>query len=196
MTFHIAVYALFALSIVVWGLFEFGLLARDLLRGMGGTAKDGRTRLIFIVGTIAAVLVAIALAPLATPGSPLRLPGDPWIAAAGLPVVWAGLVIRFWAVRELGHAFRTTVEVHDGQDVVDTGPYRLVRHPSYTGLLLIAAGFGLGGGNWPGLALCVVLPALATLRRIRVEENEMIEVLGEPYRDYVTRTKRLFPGVW
>jgi protein-S-isoprenylcysteine O-methyltransferase Ste14 len=105
-------------------------------------------------------------------------------------------VIRFWAVRELGHAFRTTVEVHDGQDVVDTGPYRLVRHPSYTGLLLIAAGFGLGGGNWPGLALCVVLPALATLRRIRVEENEMIEVLGEPYRDYVTRTKRLFPGVW
>ena len=71
-----------------------------------------------------------------------------------------------------------------------------MRHPSYTGLLLILAGFGLGLGNWLPLVICVALPLPALLRRIQVEEAELTRVLGEPYRAYQTRTKRLIPGVW
>jgi protein-S-isoprenylcysteine O-methyltransferase Ste14 len=80
--------------------------------------------------------------------------------------------------------------------VVSTGPYRWVRHPSYTGLLLIVIGFGVGVGNWLALAICVVVPVPGMLRRIQVEEAELARVLGDPYRRYQTETKRLIPGLW
>jgi protein-S-isoprenylcysteine O-methyltransferase Ste14 len=110
--------------------------------------------------------------------------------------MWLGLAIRVWAVAALGRAFRTTVEVDPDQAVVTSGPYRWVRHPSYTGLLLIVAGVGLAAGNWLALAGCVALPLPAVVRRIRVEEAELSRVLGEPYRAYARRTKRLIPGLW
>ena len=115
---------------------------------------------------------------------------------AGLIVMWSGLAIRVWAIAALGRAFRTTVEVDPGQTVVSTGPYRWVRHPSYSGLLLIVTGFGLASGNWLTLIACVVLPLSALLRRINVEEAELTRVLGDRYRAYEAQTKRLVPGVW
>ena len=115
---------------------------------------------------------------------------------AGLIVMWLGLAIRVWAIAALGRAFRTTVEVDPGQAVVSTGPYRWVRHPSYSGLLLIVTGFGLGTGNWLALAICAVLPLPALLWRIHVEEAELTAVLGNRYRAYQADTKRLIPGLW
>jgi protein-S-isoprenylcysteine O-methyltransferase Ste14 len=67
----------------------------------------------------------------------------------------------------LGPAFRTTVEVEPGQVIVSNGPYRWVRHPAYTGLLLVVIGFGLALGNWLALAICVVVPLPALLRRLQ-----------------------------
>ena len=110
--------------------------------------------------------------------------------------MWLGLALRVWAVAALGRAFRTTVEVDAGQAVVSSGPYRWVRHPSYTGLLLIVAGCGLASGHWLALIVCVVLPLPALVRRIHVEEAEMVGVLGDPYGEYQRRTKRLIPGIW
>ena len=111
-------------------------------------------------------------------------------------MIWLGLAIRVWAIAALGRAFRTTVEVDPGQAVVSTGPYRWVRHPSYSGLLLIVSGFGLAAGNWLALAVCVVLPLPALVRRISVEEAELTLVLGDRYRAYQAHTKRLIPGLW
>jgi protein-S-isoprenylcysteine O-methyltransferase Ste14 len=187
---------LFGVSGAVWLVLETSLFVRDMVRGMGGTARDRGTRSLTLVLVLAAIAAADALASVAGPHSPLRIPGHPWIGLAGLIVVWAGLATRIWAVAELGHSFRTTVEVEAGQAVVSSGPYRLIRHPSYTGMLLISAGFGLGFHSWPGLALCVMLPLVSALRRIRVEEAELTSVLGEPYRAYSEHTKRLIPGMW
>jgi protein-S-isoprenylcysteine O-methyltransferase Ste14 len=100
-----------------------------------------------------------------------------------------------WAVAALGGAFRTTVEVDPGQAVVSRGPYRWARHPSYTGLLLMVAGFGLVAGSWLSLAAGVlVVPAF--VRRIHVEEAELERVLGDAYRSYEAGRARLIPGVW
>src|SRR5215216_7825468 len=89
---------------------------------------------------------------------------------------------------------------HTGHVVVDQvatrGPYRWVRHPSYTGLLLIALGFGLGVGNWLSLAICAVIPLVGLVPRIAVEEAELARVLGDPYRSYQKATRRLVPGLW
>jgi protein-S-isoprenylcysteine O-methyltransferase Ste14 len=156
------------------------------LQGKGGTVRDRGTRVLVAVTLGTAVGLAAAQAPL--------IPGT--YRTAGLIVMWLGLAIRVWAIAALGRAFRTTVEVEPGQAVVSTGPYRWIRHPSYTGLLLIVTGFGLGTGNWLVLAICAVLPLPALLWRIHVEEAELTAVLGDRYRAYQADTKRLIPGLW
>jgi protein-S-isoprenylcysteine O-methyltransferase Ste14 len=96
----------------------------------------------------------------------------------------------------LGASFRTTVEVDAGQPVVKRGPYRWVRHPSYTGVVVMMAGLALIDGTWLALAILLVVPTAVLIRRISVEEAVMTEVLGPAYTDYAAGTKRLVPGLW
>jgi protein-S-isoprenylcysteine O-methyltransferase Ste14 len=104
--------------------------------------------------------------------------------------------MRIWAVVVLGASFRLTVETHQGQKVVDKGPYRYVRHPAYSGLLLICVGYGLSLQNWLSLAFAVIFPAAALVYRIHIEEQYLISSIGEDYKRYQRRTKRLIPWVW
>src|SRR5256885_9896488 len=130
-----------------WALLELSLRVREGVQSKGGTARDRATRILIA----AAIGTAIVLAMVTAKAAPsLRMPGPH--RAAGLIVMWLGLAIRVWAIAALGRAFRTTVEVDPGQAIVSNGPYRWVRHPSYTGLLLIVAGLGLAVGNWLALA--------------------------------------------
>ena len=170
-----------------WALLELGLRVRERLQGRGGATRDRATRVLIA----AALGVAIALAVVTA--SP-RIGGV--YRVAGLLAMWLGLAIRIWAIATLGRAFRTTVEVDSGQDVISSGPYRWVRHPSYSGLVLIVTGCGLASGNRLALIVSAVLPLAALLWRIRVEEAELVGVLGDRYRAYQRDTKRLIPGVW
>ncbi len=179
------------LTLAGWAVLELGLRVRERLQGRGGAARDRATRVLIAVTLGATIALAAATASWATA---LRIAGP--YRVAGLIVMWVGLAIRFWAIAALGRAFRTTVEVDPGQTVVSTGPYRWVRHPSYSGLLLIVTGFGLGAGNWLALAICAALPLPALLWRIHVEEAELTAVLGDRYRAYQAHTKRLIPGLW
>ncbi len=176
-----------------WILFEVLLIVRDHRRGKGRADADRGTRILNGVLVVGSVVVAADLSGAVTA---LKVPGAVWFSLAGIIVVWLGLTLRLWAIASLGAAFRTTVEVDRDQRVVTAGPYRWVRHPSYTGMLIVTLGFGIALGNWLSLAICVVLPPIALLRRITVEEAALARVLGEPYRAYQARTKRLVPGVW
>lgn len=190
---------LLSVSGVVWLALELSLIARDRQRGRGGTGQDRGTRALNLILIAGAVVAADVLAAVIGKHSALRIPGagaHGWPIVTGVVIIWLGLALRAWAVAVLGRSFVTTVEVEAGQSVVSHGPYRWVRHPSYTGLLIIAAGFGLAFSTWPGLVLCLVLPTAATLRRIQVEEAELTRVLGDPYRAYRDHTKRLVPGLW
>ena len=120
--------------------------------------------------------------------------GRPFFFALGLLVAVAGIALRWWAVMTLGRFFTTRVMTRTDQTVVQSGPYRWVRHPSYTGALMTVLGVLLCNLNWLSLACFVVaLPGFAY--RIRVEERALESALGEPYRDYERRTKRLVPFV-
>jgi protein-S-isoprenylcysteine O-methyltransferase Ste14 len=88
------------------------------------------------------------------------------------------------------------VRIRAGQAVVDTGPYRWVRHPSYTGLLLICVGIGLGLGNGASLACALLIPLAGLIARIYTEERVLLQELGEPYRLFTHGRARLIPGVW
>jgi protein-S-isoprenylcysteine O-methyltransferase Ste14 len=178
-------------TLAAWAVFEVGLRVREAVQGKGGRAHDRGSRVLIALSlgvTIGAAAAAASLVP------SLRTPGA--LRAAGVLLMWLGLATRAWAVAALGGGFRTTVEVDPGQAVVSSGPYRWVRHPSYTGLLLILAGFGLSRGNWLSFAACLVLPLPAFVWRIRVEEAELERVLGDAYRTYSAGTARLVPGVW
>ena len=181
---------LLSVTLAGWVLLELGVRVRESVQGRGRTGHDRFAR-VLIGATIGAT---VALAANASNAQPLRIfdPGR----AAGLAVMWLGLGLRVWAIATLGNAFRTTVEVDPGQAVVSTGPYRRIRHPSYTGLLLILGGLGLALDNWSSLAICALLPLPALLLRIKVEEAELTRVLGDTYRSYQRETKRLIPGLW
>jgi len=88
------------------------------------------------------------------------------------------------------------VRVHPGQTVVERGPYRWVRHPSYSGLLIFFVGLGLALSDWLSVVVLAVLPAAGLLVRIRSEERALLGALGEEYRRYAATRRRLFPGIW
>ena len=110
-----------------------------------------------------------------------------------LVLIWAGIALRLWAVRTLGRFFRTTVFVQDEHRLVETGPYRLLRHPSYTGTLMTLLGFGLCFGNWIALALLTLGPWLAYSYRISVEEKALRQRFGPQYDAYARTRWRLIP---
>jgi protein-S-isoprenylcysteine O-methyltransferase Ste14 len=178
-------------TLACWALLEVSLRVREGVRGKGKRKRDRGTRVLIAISLGAAIGVA-AFAASRVPS--LRLPVA--LRGPGVLVMWLGLATRVWAIATLGSEFRTTVEVDPGQAVVATGPYKWIRHPSYAGLLLILAGFGLALGNWLSLAACLVLPLPALVRRIQVEEAELTRVLGDAYRTYQVRTARLIPGLW
>ena len=105
------------------------------------------------------------------------------------------MTFRWWAIVHLGRFFSVDVAILRDHQVVDTGPYRLVRHPSYTGLLLQCAGLALSLGMAFSVFLIVVPTFLVLFHRIRVEEKVLLANLGESYAAYTRRTKRLLPGV-
>jgi protein-S-isoprenylcysteine O-methyltransferase Ste14 len=138
--------------------------------------------------------VALYVAPHLVPGAAIR-PGAV-AAGVGLALMLAGIVLRGWSFLTLGDYFTFTVQVSDDQKVVTAGPYRLLRHPSYAGILLICIGVGLAGANWVGLAVLAFLPLALLLYRIHIEERALLTTLGERYRDYALGRKRLVPLVW
>lgn len=111
----------------------------------------------------------------------------------GIALMLAGLAFRFYAMWVLGRSFTYDIAVQAGQTIVEAGPYRFIRHPSYTGALVTLVGLGLALGNWAALLTIIVCMGIAYAYRITVEEAALVAVLGEPYKEYMRRTRRLVP---
>jgi protein-S-isoprenylcysteine O-methyltransferase Ste14 len=162
-------------------------------RNRGGSNADRGSIVAVVVGVVAGVVVAVRSAAGVTAAT---IPGR-WVPfVIGLVMMWAGIALRQWAVWTLGRFFTVVVRVADDQSVVDRGPYRWVRHPSYTGLLLTLVGLGAALGNWLSVLALAVLPSIGLVIRIRVEERALVAALGEPYQEYAGRHRRLLPGIW
>jgi protein-S-isoprenylcysteine O-methyltransferase Ste14 len=109
---------------------------------------------------------------------------------------WLGLMLRWWSFASLGKYFTVVVKTSENQPVVDRGPYRILRHPSYTGLLLVFAGAGLMVGNWLSVVGAVVLVLTALIHRLRIEERALTAALGSRYREFAASRARLIPYIW
>ncbi len=185
----------FSLSMILGVLYVLSELWLALTRRSGGSAVSHDRKSLFVLWTV--IAASILLGVQATQW--LTLASMPHVAAVrcfGVILFAAGLALRWSSIRRLGKFFTVDVALHQDHQLVETGPYRLVRHPSYTGALLAFAGLGFCIGNWGSLIIFVLPISLAFLLRIHVEECALVEAFGERYQLYQCRTKRLIPFVY
>src|SRR6266496_1889453 len=124
------------------------------------------------------------------------LPHQRSFVFAGVVLFVAGLLLRWWSVITLGRFFTLDVTIEKDHELVERGPFRMVRHPSYTGVLLAFAGLGLSLCNWAALLIILLPIGAAFIHRMNVEEDALLRALGPPYANYMKRTKRFVPFVY
>jgi protein-S-isoprenylcysteine O-methyltransferase Ste14 len=168
-------------------------LAGALRRRQGATKRDRGSLVVLRLCTLPAA-VLLVISPRIAPALEIRPPL--LSAVAGIVIFSAGEALRVWSKIALGRYFTYTVMTSSDQPVIASGPYRVLRHPAYTGILLIVLGVGAVWGNWLGLGALVVATAVGLGYRIHVEEAALLAELGDRYRAYAEQHKRLVPFVW
>lgn len=156
--------------------------------------RDGGSHNLFRLGLSAAIIAAALLAHFQPQGT---LPYHrPYLFVLGILLAFAGFALRRWAIRTLGRFFTVDVATFADQRVVDAPPYRRIRHPAYSGSILSLLGTTLMLGHGLGLLLVALAIVVTFGYRVRLEERALLEALGEPYADYMRRTKRFVPYLW
>lgn len=116
--------------------------------------------------------------------------------AIGLGVFILGLALRWYAIIHLGRFFTVNVAITDDHRLIETGPYRWARHPSYTGWLLAIAGLGLCLANALSLAILLTATFSVISWRISIEEAVLRTAFGDAYTAYARKTRRLIPYIY
>jgi protein-S-isoprenylcysteine O-methyltransferase Ste14 len=143
------------------------------------------------------IMLGIFLAYVAQFVRPARIPAPrSAIEAVALALMVGGLALRWVAILTLGKLFTVDVAIHADHSVVDTGLYRHMRHPSYTGLMTAFLGFGVYFGNWVSIIAMLLPITLGLLNRVAMEEKTLRTSLGPAYETYCARTKRFLPGIF
>jgi protein-S-isoprenylcysteine O-methyltransferase Ste14 len=180
-------------TILVWVLAELVLQLNQIRKGSPARARERLSVVVFALLVYAGWLLAVT-ARRQLPQ--FAIPHEAVAMSVGLVLGWCGIAFRLWAILSLGRFFRGVVQIQEGHRVVQSGPYRLLRHPSYTGGLLAVLGLSLAFGNAVSAVALFAGVLVGLLYRIRVEERMLYAELGDDYAAYAARTRRLVPGVW
>jgi protein-S-isoprenylcysteine O-methyltransferase len=182
-------------AIPFWVVFFFAFVREGrVVRGSFASAPSGQDEGTFraiVIGSPIAVIVACAASNMPW----FTIPYPVVAVVLGTLLVIAGAILRRYCFNALGKSFTGEVIVAPDQRIVQDGIYRLVRHPSYTGAFLMYIGLGLALGSWISVAILFLSHCYLYGRRVAVEEKALLETLGEPYRAYMSRTKRFIPFV-
>ena len=124
---------------------------------------------------------------------PYRLTYPDWLRWLGVLFLTVGIVLLGLAHHHLGKSFHSLIVSKEDHVLVESGPYRWIRHPIYTAYLLNYAGGGLLSGNIVLTFVPVTMFAFMISIRMGQEENVLEEIFGQKYREYMERTGRLLP---
>jgi protein-S-isoprenylcysteine O-methyltransferase len=153
--------------------------------------KDGGTEGVLLTGIIGSQILAWNIAPRWTGG---RIGADQAaFLLVGTVLILLGVVLRWYAIRVLGRFFTRNVAIRQDHEIVRAGPYRYVRHPSYSGYLLSVLGLGVALDNWAALAILLGLNFAVFAYRMQVEEAALAAAFGPAYEAYRHATKRVIP---
>lgn len=181
---------LFDFTIFIWIASEiFGAALVPALRRRGGTRvkRDRGSRALITVSILVSILIAFYFGY----GGVGGLPDS--IFYIGISLMFLGVLVRQYAIAILGRFFSLSVEISEDHKVVNKGPYRLVRHPSYTGILITFIGLGFAVQSLGALSVLVLFFGISFGYRMRVEERALLTSLGQDYASYMKGTKRLIP---
>lgn len=176
-----------------WTASEIGLALFTRTRRSHGKVSD-RGSLVVLWATILASITAGEFISAAQGRT--FLASASWVRYAAIGLILAGLVVRWTAILSLGKAFSVNVAIRTTQTLYRSGLYQYVRHPSYSGMVLIFMAVALAERNWMAAAAIVLPTTAALLYRIHVEEAALLEAFGDSYSAYCRTTKRLVPGVY
>jgi protein-S-isoprenylcysteine O-methyltransferase Ste14 len=185
-------------EVVFWVVFIFGFAGPGIYftRFSLRNAASAKTR----PGKDLSLLTNFAVIPVAVVAILLgyaRIGALPhWLFYPGLTLFLVGGALTVWAYRTLGRFFSVSVLAQNDHKVVDTGPYRLLRHPGYAGILLSLLGIGVALQSWVSVLVLLLAATAALAYRVQIEEKFLIAELGDEYVQYMARTKRLVPYVW
>ena len=167
-------------------------LAERTSKGTDNTLDKGTRRLVWrftsIGYNIAWIPVIFDFGRLVTLGG--------WLTWVGVAIMIFGVIFRQYVIAFLGKFFTATIQIKKDHELVQTGPYRYIRHPSYLGILILSLGLGIAMANWISLLICIVLPAISLMRRIKFEEKELEQHFGQQYQDYRKNTWRVIPFIY
>jgi len=189
---HGAAEVAFIVLLLTWTVFEAVMRVLQRLRATGPDTRDP-SYFVLLPALLAAVVAAEVLG---RRGRLLWPGGLVWPVVAGLVLMAAGIGLRAWSIVTLGRFFQYQIKVQPGHQVVTRGPYRYVRHPSYTGIAMVLAGIALASGDVWSLLAVAVLGGAGLAVRIRAEERQLTQALGAEYERFAAGRKRLVPGVW
>jgi protein-S-isoprenylcysteine O-methyltransferase Ste14 len=176
-----------------WTASEVGLVIFTRTRRGAGKLSD-RGSIVVLWATIVASITAMDFIRNSFP-API-FPGTHWPRYAAFALMIAGLILRWTAILSLGKAFSVNVAIRTTQTLYQSGLYRFVRHPSYSGMVVCFVAIALAGRNWYSAAELLVATTAAILYRIHVEEAALLEGFGAQYAAYRTHTWRLIPGIY
>jgi protein-S-isoprenylcysteine O-methyltransferase Ste14 len=175
------------------GAFSVGEFVQAFRSRRGATRVNVRAEALFRVMFFAGILM-LPLGRAVAPGAVIG--GGVVLFAVGVVVGWLGLLLRWWSFVSLGKYFTVVLKTSSDQPVVERGPYRVLRHPSYSGLILAFVGAGLMVGNWISVVGGVFLVLIAVIYRLRLEERALVAALSDRYREFAAGRARLIPYVW
>ena len=186
-------YLLWAILFYGWTASEIVIAVATRTRQSGGKVRDRGSMLVMWAAIVSAITAAefIGHMPFAR-----IMNGAYWLMLAAIVVIVAGLMLRWTAILSLGKAFSANVAIRPEQAINRSGLYRYLRHPSYTGLLLVFVAIALHERNWLAAAVVLLPTTAAVLYRIHVEEAALREAFGAGYATYSKTTWRLIPGVY
>jgi protein-S-isoprenylcysteine O-methyltransferase Ste14 len=157
--------------------------------------EAGTSRLVrLVLLLLAAALLMLPRVPVAPLDRRFLPAGAMWVWI-GAAVTGIGLAFSIWARRHLGTNWSQSVTVKKDHELITSGPYGMVRHPIYTGLLTGFLGSAMARGEWRGL-MAVVLVGVALWRKLQMEEKWMVLEFGDAYRSYARQVRRLVPYVF
>jgi protein-S-isoprenylcysteine O-methyltransferase Ste14 len=173
---------------VAFGLY-WEIAAKDAAKAKSSESRSSRGVHVVLVN-IAQILVLFPIVGLGR-----FLPGSRLTMIAGLLVQFAGTALAVWARIHLGRNWSGAIAIKEEHQLIQSGPYRRLRHPIYTGLLAMYIGAAIVTGEWLAV-IGVAIVVVAYWRKIRLEEAAVGMAFGPAYEAYRRETWALIPGVY